>query len=249
MDLNGKVALITGGTSGIGAASALALARAGADVALVGRRATDEALAYQQQVRDLGRRCLLLLHDVAQPEECQACVDETVAQLGTVDVLLHAAGGPANGSVLSVTPEAWHYAFDVHVHAAYYLARAVAPILKPKRAGAIVLVSSVAGIRGVPGAVAYSTVKGAVLELTRALARDLAEDNIRVNCVAPGIIRTHFHDPMPEDRKQFNIQHRIPLHREGQAADVAEVIVLLARNEYVTGECVVVDGGLTSRIA
>ncbi len=249
MDLNGKVALITGGTSGIGAASALALARAGADIALVGRRATDKALAYQQQVHDLGRRCVLLLRDVSKPEDCQACVDDTVAQLGTIDVLLHAAGGPANGTALDVTPEDWHYAFDVHVHAAYYLTRAVVPILKPKHAGAIVLVSSVAGIRGVPGALAYCTVKGAILEFTRSLARDLAEDNIRVNCVAPGIIRTHFHDPMTEERKQFNIQHRIPLHREGKAEDVAEVIALLARNEYITGECVVVDGGLTSRIA
>jgi NAD(P)-dependent dehydrogenase (short-subunit alcohol dehydrogenase family) len=101
----------------------------------------------------------------------------------------------------------------------------------------------------VSGSIAYCTVKGAILEMTRALARDLADDNIRVNCVAPGIIRTHFHDPMTEERKQFNIQHRIPLHREGTAEDVAEVIALLVRNEYITGECIVVDGGLTSRIA
>ncbi|NLG28027.1 MAG: SDR family oxidoreductase [Chloroflexi bacterium] len=249
MHLEGRVALVTGGTSGIGAASAIALARAGADVALVARRDTDEARAYQQSILALGRRCVVLLHDVADPQECQACVDETVAQLGTVDVLLHAAGGPANGSVLDVTPEVWHHAFDVHVHAAYYLSRAVAPILKPKREGAIVLVSSVAGIRGVPGSIAYCTVKGAILEMTRALARDLADDNIRVNCVAPGIIRTHFHDPMTEERKQFNMQHRIPLHREGTAEDVAEAIALLVRNEYMTGECIVVDGGLTSRIA
>jgi NAD(P)-dependent dehydrogenase (short-subunit alcohol dehydrogenase family) len=249
MNLDGKIALVTGGTSGIGAASAVAFAQAGADVALVGRRATDEARAYQRQIEALGRRCLLLLHDVADPQACQDCVDETVASLGTVDLLLHAAGGPCGGTVTDVTPEAWHSAFDVHVHAAYYLCRAVVPLLKPKRAGAIILVSSVAGIRGIPGALAYATVKGAVLQFTRSLARDLADDNIRVNCVAPGIIRTHFHDPMPEDRKQFNIQHRIPLHREGQAQDVAEAIALLAQNEYITGECIVIDGGLTSRIA
>ena len=248
MKLEGKVALVTGGTSGIGAASALAMARDGADIALVGRRATDEALSYQRQIEALGRRVVLLLHDVARPAECQACVEETVAQLGGLDVLLHAAGGPCGGTVLEVTPEAWNHAFDVHVHAAYYLCRAAVPVLKPKHDGAIILVSSVAGIRGIPGALAYSTVKGAVLEFTRSLARDLADDNIRVNCVAPGIIRTHFHDPMTEERKQFNIQQRIPLHREGKAADVAEAINLLAQNDYITGECIVVDGGLTSRI-
>jgi NAD(P)-dependent dehydrogenase (short-subunit alcohol dehydrogenase family) len=249
MKLEGKVALVTGGTSGIGAASALAMARDGADIALVGRHADDEALGYQRQIAALGRRVVLLLHDVARPEECQACVDETVAKLGTLDVLLHAAGGPCGGTVLDVTPEAWRYAFDVHVHAAYYLCRAAVPVLKAKHEGAIVLVSSVAGIRGIPGALAYATVKGAVLEYTRSLARDLADDNIRVNCVAPGVIRTHFHDAMPEERKQFNIQYRIPLHREGKAEDVAEVVALLAQNDYITGECIVIDGGLTSRIA
>jgi NAD(P)-dependent dehydrogenase (short-subunit alcohol dehydrogenase family) len=162
---------------------------------------------------------------------------------------MHSAGGPCPGSVLDVTPEAWYYAFDLHVHAAYYLCRAVVPILRPKREGAIVLVSSVSALRGCPGILAYATVKGAILEFTRSLARDLADDNIRVNCVAPGIIRTHFHDPMPEDRKQFNIQNRIPLHREGKPEDVAQVVALLATNDYVTGECVVIDGGLTSRIA
>jgi NAD(P)-dependent dehydrogenase (short-subunit alcohol dehydrogenase family) len=150
---------------------------------------------------------------------------------------------------LDVTPEAWHYAFDVHVHGAFYLCRAAVPAIKLKREGAIILVSSVAGIRGVPGALAYTTVKGAVLEFTRSLARDLADDNIRVNCVAPGIIRTHFHDAMPEERRQYNMQYRIPLHREGRAEDVAQAIALLAQNDYITGECIVVDGGLTSRIA
>ena len=108
--------------------------------------------------------------------------------------------------------------------------------------------SSTAGIRGVPGAIAYATANGAVPQCTRSLARDLADDNIRVNCVAPGVIRTRFHDDMTAERKELNLKHRIPLHREGTSEQVAEVVALLVTNDYITGETYVIDGGLTSRI-
>ena len=164
-------------------------------------------------------------------------------------LLLHSAGGGAPSAILDLTPEEWHYAFDVHVHASYYLCRAVAPLLIEKQEGAIVLVSSVAGIRGVKFALAYGTVKGAVAQFTRMLAYQLADHNVRVNCVAPGIIRTAFHDGMSPEAYQHNVDNRIPLHREGTAAQVADGILELVRNEYITGEMLVIDGGLTSRIA
>jgi len=111
------------------------------------------------------------------------------------------------------------------------------------------LVSSVAGTRGIHTNVAYQVVKGAVPQFTRALAREFAEENIRVNCVAPGIIRTRFHDKMTAEQKRHNLEHRVPLHREGTAEQVAELIAELVANDYITGEMVTIDGGLTMRIA
>jgi NAD(P)-dependent dehydrogenase (short-subunit alcohol dehydrogenase family) len=136
----------------------------------------------------------------------------------------------------------------VHVHAAYYLCRAALPLPRKNREGAIILVSSVAGIRGIGNAIAYGTVKGAILHFTRMLARDVADDNIRVNCVAPGVIRTRFHASMTPEAKAHNLAVRIPLHREGTAEDVAEAVRLLVANEFITGELLVIDGGCSMQV-
>ncbi len=152
------------------------------------------------------------------------------------------------GTIDQITPDDWHGALDVHLTANFYLVRAALPHLRKHPEAVIITVSSVAGLRGVPGMVAYCTVKGAVAQFTRALARDLAEENIRVNSVAPGIIRTRFHEGMSEERRQFNLDHRVPLHREGTPEQVAEVVGLLVTNDYITGEVYTVDGGLTMRI-
>lgn len=248
MKLQQQVGLVTGGTKGIGAATAIALAAEGADIAIVGRRPDVEAKETQRRVEALGRRCLLIPADMAVAGEATRCVEETAGKLGPVDVLVHAAGGPVNGGLFELTPEAWHSAFDVHVHAIFHLCRAVIPSMRQKKRGAIVLISSVAGIRGVKTNVAYQTVKGAVPQLTRALAYEFANDNIRVNCVAPGIIRTAFHAAMPEEVKRNNLENRVPLHREGTPQQVASMIRELVVNEYITGETITVDGGLTMRI-
>ena len=170
-------------------------------------------------------------------------------RLGAIDVLVHAAGGPVNGGLLDLQPQEWLAAFDVHVHAVFHLCRAAIPHMREKKEGAIVLVSSTAGIRGVHTNVAYQTVKGALPQLTRALAREFADDNIRVNCVAPGVIRTRFHQHMTAEQKRLNLESRIPLHREGTSEQVASVILELVANDYITGQTVVIDGGLTMRIA
>ena len=249
MNLNGKVCLVTGGTRGIGAAGAIALAAAGADVAIVGRREDEEAKGTKAAVEKVGRKCLLIRADVGKPSEATACVERTVSELGAVDVLVHSAGGPANGGLLDLTPEAWHAAFDVHVHPVFHLCRAAIPHMRKKKEGVVILVSSTAGIRGIKTNVAYQTVKGAIPQLTRALAYEFAPDNIRVNCVAPGVVRTAFHATMTEATKQFNLENRIPLKREGKPEQVATVIRELVTNDYITGETVVIDGGLTMRIA
>jgi NAD(P)-dependent dehydrogenase (short-subunit alcohol dehydrogenase family) len=120
--------------------------------------------------------------------------------------------------------------------------------MRQSRDGVIILVSSVAGIRGVPNAIAYATVKGAIVQFTRALARDVADDNVRVNCIAPGVIRTRFHEKMTPEAKAHNLAVRIPLHREGTPEIVAEAVRLLIANDYITGETLVVDGGLSMQV-
>jgi NAD(P)-dependent dehydrogenase (short-subunit alcohol dehydrogenase family) len=242
------VALVTGGTKGIGAATAIVLAEQGADVAIVGRHSDADAEETRRRIESLSRRCLLILADVAVPGEATRCVEETARKLGPVDVLIHSAGGPVNGGLLELTPEAWHSAFDVHVHPIFHLCRAAIPAMRQKKRGVIILISSSAGIRGIKTNVAYQTVKGALPQLTRALAYEFANDNIRVNCVAPGVIRTAFHAAMPAQVKQNNLDNRIPLHREGTPEQVASLICALVTNEYITGETVSVDGGLTMRI-
>jgi NAD(P)-dependent dehydrogenase (short-subunit alcohol dehydrogenase family) len=249
MQLNGKVGLVTGGTRGIGAAAAVALAREGADVAIIGRGEDDDARQTRAAIQALGRRCELILADCAKPEEATRCVAETAQRLGGVDVLIHSAGGPVNGGLFELTPEAWHGAFDIHVHAIFYLCRAAIPHMKPKREGAIILISSTAGKLATPSHIAYQAVKGAIPHLTRGLAREFAPDNIRVNCVAPGVIRTRFHEKMSPEQKRLNLEQRIPLKREGTPAQVADLILALVKNDYITGDTVTIDGGLTMRIA
>jgi NAD(P)-dependent dehydrogenase (short-subunit alcohol dehydrogenase family) len=249
MKLDGKVCLVTGGTKGIGAAAAIDFAKRGADVAIVGRHRDEPALATKTAVEKLGRRCELILADCGKPEDLTACVNQTVEKLGPIDVLVHAAGGPVNGGLLQITPEDWFAAFNVHVHPIFFLCRAVIPGMKKKKEGAIILVSSTAGIRGIITNIAYQVAKGAIPQFTRALAREFADDNIRVNCVAPGVVRTAFHATMTEQQRKLNLEHRIPLHREGTSEQVATLITEMATNDYITGETFTIDGGLTMRIA
>jgi len=249
MDLSGKIALVTGGTRGIGAATAISLAEEGAQVALVARRLDEQTMTTRDAIVALGRKCELLQADCAQPEEATRCVRETESRLGAVDVLVHSAGGPINGGLFDLTPEAWQAAFDVHVHAIFHLCRAVIPAMRRKKEGAIILISSTAGLRGIITNIAYQVAKGALPQFARALAREFAGDNIRVNCVAPGVVRTDFHKTMSEEQRRLNLEQRIPLHREGRPEQVAQAIMMLVKNEYITGETVTVDGGLTMRIA
>jgi NAD(P)-dependent dehydrogenase (short-subunit alcohol dehydrogenase family) len=249
MSLDGKVCLITGGTKGIGAATAIELARHGANIAINGRLADQDAMRVKGEVEALGRKCYLYIADVSRASEAAAFVEETAAALGSVDVLIHSAGGAVPGSLLEVSPEDWNRAFDIHIHAIFHLCRAAVPHMKRGHGGAVVLIASAAGLRGCNGALAYGVVKGALPQFARSLARELADDNIRVNCVSPGLIRTRFQDMLTPEQVRNNIDNRIPLHREGTPEDVAEAILMLIRNKFITGENIVIDGGMTMRIA
>jgi NAD(P)-dependent dehydrogenase (short-subunit alcohol dehydrogenase family) len=249
MDLQGKVCLVTGGTSGIGAATTLALARRGAQVVTISRKGDAQMpAALFSEFKTHGESIRFLLADVADPAACRHGVDEVAKDLGRLDVLVHSAGGPVPGSLDAVTEESWMNAFAVHVHPIFHLTRAAAPHMAKQGEGAVILLGSAAGMRGCLGAAAYGVVKGALPHFARVLARELAEQRIRVNCVSPGVIRTPFHDSLSPEQAANNIQNRIPLHKEGKPEDVAALIATLIENDFITGENFVIDGGMTMRI-
>ncbi|MEO6923118.1 MAG: SDR family oxidoreductase, partial [Bryocella sp.] len=225
------------------------LARGGANIAINGRVIDEEARRVKAEVESFGQQCFLHVADVSRPADAVRCVEATVDALGGLDVLIHCAGGAAPGSLVEVTPEVWQQAFDIHVHAVFHLCRTAIPWMQRKSEGAIVLISSVAGQRGCAGAIAYGVAKGALPQFARSLARELADDNIRVNCVSPGIIRTRFQDHLTPEQITNNIEKRIPLHREGKPEDVSAVVSMLVCNNFITGENIVVDGGMAMRIA
>jgi len=199
-------------------------------------------------IQKLGRRSHMVAADLSDPAAALRCVEEARCALGDPDILVHSAGGPALGNILDVSPEDWYAAFNVHVHAAFHLCRAVLPSMRQKKEGCIILISSAAGLRGCMNSVAYSVVKGALPPFARSLARDFASWNVRVNCVAPGLIRTRFQNHLTREQVHNNIENRIPLHREGTADEVAALILALIRNDFITGETVTIDGGMTMRI-
>jgi NAD(P)-dependent dehydrogenase (short-subunit alcohol dehydrogenase family) len=243
MILDSKIALITGATSGIGRALAVALAGRGTKILAHGRNA-DAAAALE---RETG--ATTVLGDIADPDVCADSVKRACETFGGVDILIHAAGGPAPGNLLDISPEDWHRTFDVHVHAVYHLCRHAVPAMKTRGEGSILLISSAAGSRGCLGALAYGVAKGSLPQFARNLARELAPANIRVNSISPGVIRTPFQDFLTPEQVRNNIENRIPLRREGTPADVAAIAVALIENDFITGEDVAIDGGMTMRIA
>lgn len=246
MNLQNKVALITGGTHGIGAETALELARQGMKIALVARNKPDGGIV--DEIQQLGAECEVFTGDLSKEESCRQVVEQTVNHFGGIDVLIHSAGAAAPGALLNGASKVWYQAFDVHIHAVFHLCNAAVPHMKERGEGAIILISSAAGLRGVKNALAYAVVKGALPQFTRALAFELSDFNIRVNCVSPGVIRTRFQDFLTEEQVKNNINNRIPLHREGTPQQVAEAILMLVKNGFITGENIVVDGGMTMRI-
>jgi len=249
VDLQGKVCLVTGGTSGIGAAAVRSLAAKGAHVVAASRGvATQTCDQFLEIAEAHGTTIRFLKVDVADPAECRSSIDQIIEAFGRIDVLVHSAGGAVPGGLYEVTEQEWMNAFSVHVHSIFHLVRASAPHMAQSGAGAIILLGSAAGLRGCLGALAYGVVKGALPQFARSLARELADQHIRVNCVSPGIIRTPFQDFLTLEQTRNNIENRIPLHIEGRPEDVAELIVTLVENDFITGENFVIDGGMTMRI-
>jgi NAD(P)-dependent dehydrogenase (short-subunit alcohol dehydrogenase family) len=243
--LDGKVAVVTGASSGLGVAFAHALAEAGADVALGARRA-DRLAETQAAVESVGRRAVAQATDVASPEDCQALVDRAVSDLGRVDILVNNAGIGTAVPATRETPEQFRQVIDVNLNGCYWMAQACGRVMEP--GSSIVNISSVLGLTtaGLPQA-AYSASKAALIGLTRDLAQQwTGRKGIRVNALAPGFFASEMTEQYPDGYLEAMGQ-RIPMARKGEAAELAAALVFLASDAggYVTGQTLAVDGGLT----
>jgi 3-oxoacyl-[acyl-carrier protein] reductase len=245
-DFKGKVALVTGASRGIGRAIAVALARGGASLAL--NYAGNEAAAQEalKLVEAAGApRARLLRFDVADPAACARAVDEVVAELGGLHILVNNAGIAIDQLLMRLKDEDWKRQLDVNLTGAFNLVRAASRPMMKARGGAIVNLSSVVGEMGNAGQVAYAATKAGLIGLTKSVARELASRNIRCNAVTPGFIDTDMTSALPEAARTRMLES-IPLARLGSAEDVANAVCFLASDQaaYVTGEVLKVNGGM-----
>jgi len=248
--LQGKVAIITGAATGIGRASALLFARAGARLALVDAREA-ELKRTVADVRGVGGEAVEVIADLSRPEDCAAAVAAAVQQLGRVGVLLNNAGVGTmvvGGTVETISLEHWDLAQDVNVRAMYLVSRATVPHMRAAGGGAIVNIASVSAFRGSVErpSHAYAASKGAVLSLTRAMAASYGRDGIRVNAICPGLIRTRLTaDIVERAERSAKEGHGTPLRRVGEPEDIARCALFLASDDasFVSGAHLVVDGG------
>lgn len=242
--LEGKVALITGGDSGIGRAVAIMYAKEGADVAIVYLDEHGDAQETQRQVGEEGRRCLLIPGDIGDPIFCQAAVEQTVHELGGLDILINnAAEQHPQERIEDITPEQLERTFRTNIFAMFYLTRAAIRYLG--EGAAIINTTSVTAYRGSPGLVDYASTKGAIVAFTRSLALQLADRKIRVNGVAPGPIWTPLIPSTFDEDKVSTFGADVALKRPGQPEEVAPCYVFLASDDssFMTGQILHPNGG------
>jgi NAD(P)-dependent dehydrogenase (short-subunit alcohol dehydrogenase family) len=255
MELAGRVAIVTGAGRGIGRATALELARMGADVVVAELdRAGAEGTAAE--VKGLGRRALVVPTDVTKRADLAAMVERTRAELGRIDVLVNNAGIYRAARALDVTEEHWDAIMAINARAVFFASQAVLPVMIAQRRGSIVSLASMAGKIGSATNLPYNASKAAVISITRSLALAHAADGIRVNCVCPGFVETDMWTAVARDQgalvgvspEEFTSRRlaQVPLGRMERPQDVANVIAFLAsdRAEYMTGQALSVDGGL-----
>ncbi len=240
--LSGKVALITGGDSGIGRSVAVHFAREGADVAIIYLDEDEDAEATKHRVVQEGRQCLLLRGDIRDSNFCRKAVEQTREKLGNINVLVNnAAVQYVQESLIDIDDEQLHKTFETNIYSMFYLTRAVLPYMQ--EGDVVINTTSVTAYRGMEPLVDYSSTKGAITSFTRSLAKQLAEKKIRVNAVAPGPVWTPLIPASFDDVEEFG--QETPMGRAGQPSELGPAYVFLAcaDSSYVTGQVIHVNGG------
>ena len=242
--LQGKVALVTGAATGIGAACARALAREGAVVACTSLP-TDPTQAVVDDIVARGGKAVVKPLNVTDPEWCQRVVEEVAAELGGLHILLNNAGITDDGLFMRMKPESWRKVLSVNLDGAFNVTQPAVKVMVKQREGRIISISSVVGLMGNPGQANYSASKAGIIGLTKSLARELGSRNITANAIAPGYIQTPMTDKLNEEQKKALLAN-LAIPRLGTPEDIAAVVLFLAgpAGSYVTGEVINVSGGL-----
>ena len=244
MELQGKVALVTGGAQGIGRAVALTLARHGADVAISDIKA-EVARSTAGEIEKIGRRALVIEANVSRYDDAERMVRETVEGLGRIDILVNNAGITRDGLMLRMSEEDWDLVLDVNLKGAFNCTKAAIRHMAKQRSGRIVNIASVVGLMGNAGQANYAASKAGLIGFTKAVAREVASRNITVNAVAPGYIDTPMTQALAEKVKE-ELKKLIPMDRLGTPEDVAKAVSFLVTgsSDYITGQVLQVNGGL-----
>lgn len=240
-----KVALITGATRGIGKEIALELAANGYDIAVNCRSIQDSLEEERKEIEAYGVRCEFVEADVANFEQCEAMVKDTIEKFGKIDVLVNNAGITKDGLIMRMKKEDFEAVIDINLTGTFNVTRNVIPYMIKQKSGRIINLSSVVGVAGNAGQTNYSASKAGVIGFTKSLAKEVASRNILVNAVAPGFIDTDMTKVLSDSVKE-GINAQIPLRRMGTPREVAKVVKFLASDDssYVTGQVINIDGGM-----
>ena len=245
LNFNGKIALITGGSRGIGAATAKLFAKLGADVAINYNDQKNEAEKVRADIEHHGRQCLVIKADIGKRPDCENLVKSTIDEFGKIDILVNNAGIWTESAIENMTDEVLDRLLDINLKGCFYMTTAAVPHMKKQKSGNIIFVASTAAQRGEAFHSHYAASKGALIALTKSLCAELAGDNIHVNCVAPGWVDTDMsHEALigPDSRKILSL---IPLGRAATAEEIAGPIVFMASEwaSFIDGEVLNVNGG------
>ena len=240
-----KVALITGGTTGIGKAIAQELAKSGFNIAINYRTETEEMQELKKEIEANNVKCLFVKADISKFEETEKMVKEVIENFGKIDVLVNNAGVTKDGLIMRMKEDAFKQVIDINLVGTFNVTRNIVPYMVKQRSGRIINITSVVGLVGNAGQSNYSASKAGIIGFTKSLAKEFSSRNILVNAVAPGFIETKMTDVLNETVKE-NILGQIPLGRMGNPSEVAKVVKFLSEEDssYITGQVINIDGGM-----